>query len=52
MENCDGVESAGVLATIGRFCMCLYPHSHLKPTILPLRFIICHFFPLHPMFCL
>jgi hypothetical protein len=43
---------AGAPETIGRFCTCLYPHSHLNPIILPPRFILCHFLALHRMFLL
>ena len=39
----------GVLVTIGRFCTCLYPHSHSKPIILPPRFISRHFRAPHKM---
>lgn len=44
--------SVGVLADTGRFCMCLYPHSHSKPIIFPLRRISRHFLASHWAFCL
>jgi hypothetical protein len=49
-EFCDLMLGVGMLDTIGRLCMCLYPHSHVKPIILPPRFIFCHFLALHWMF--
>lgn len=36
------------VVTIGRFCMCLYPHWHSKPIIFPLRSILRHLVELHP----
>ena len=51
-EVCGGILGVGMLATIGRFCICLYPHSHSKPTVLPPRLIFRHFLALHLIFSL
>jgi len=48
-EFCDSMLGVGVLATIGRFCTCLYPHPHSKPIIFPLRLISRHFLASHRM---
>jgi len=44
---CGLIWGAGVLATMGRFCICLYPHLHSRPIILPPRFMTRHFLATH-----
>jgi len=42
----------GARAEIGRFWICLYPHSHSNPTVLLPCFICRHFLALHWRACL
>ena len=44
------IECSGVLETNGRFCMCLCPQPHSKPTVRPWSLICLHF--LLPQFTL